>query len=101
MYRASTPTHKFRIPISRTAISDFLLTYADGDTGEVLLEFRMEDAVFETENTFSVTLTQEQTNAFKEGIAVVQLRVKSTNGKVLPSNRKYIDVRTVLNDEVI
>ena len=101
MYRASTPTHRLGIPMSKNSLSDFLLTYADADTGEIILEFTMKDVRFEDEHYFIVTLTQEQTNKFSVGIAEVQMRVKGNNGRVIPSKVRYLDVHKVLNDEVL
>ena len=101
MYRASTPTHRFGIPMSRESIADFLLTYADANTGEIIVEFTMKNAKFDDEHYFTVTLTQEQTNKFSTGIAEVQLRVKGKNGRVVPSKVRYLDVHKVLNDEVL
>ncbi len=101
MYRASTPTHRIKLPMSKETIEDFLLTYADADTKETVVEFTIDDAVFADDNTFTVTFTQEQTNLFKEGAIEIQMRVKSKNGKVIPSKAIYRGVKDVLNDEVL
>lgn len=101
MYRASTPTHKYKLPFSRELIENFLLTYSDVDTGEQILVKTIEDAEFIDDHNIKVTLTQEETNLFNEGTAKAQFRVKTRNKKVIPSKDIYIRVYDVSNDEVI
>lgn len=101
MYRASTPTHKFGFPFSKDVIAELLITYMKADTDEIVLEKRLSDGKFGEDGKFSYTLTQEETSMFDGGMARVQARVKSQNGKVMASKIYLIDVLDVLNDEVL
>lgn len=102
MYRASTPTHKFTIPFKQSEIAKMLITYGQqDDTNDIVLEKTLEDAVFISEDTFFITLTQEETSMFTRGMAKLQIRVKTKNGSSVPSKIYYIDVFDVLNDEVM
>lgn len=98
MYRATTPTHTFRLPFSTSLIDEVLITYSQ--KGIIILEKRLDD-VKVSEHTLSVTLTQEETNLFTRGDkAKVQLRIKSGES-VQASNIIEVMVKKVLNDEVM
>lgn len=54
------------------------------------------------DNTLKVTLTQEETLGFKPGKNVsVQIKAKSSAGKVVASNVKQMEVSNILNEEEI
>lgn len=100
MIRASTPTHFFELPSEYVDFVDKLLvTYSQND--EIVLEKTEKDATFEGQ-VFYYTLTQEETNLFKADVIVeIQIRVKTADGKALPSDIYRIPVKKVLNDEVL
>lgn len=98
MYRATTPKHIFGFPFSKLAIKDLLITYSQNDG--IVLEKRLADGKFTMDGKFEYELTQEEASLFKDGIAMVQARVKNENGNVLASNIIYFEIKNVLNDEV-
>lgn len=101
MYRASTPTFKIGLQYARDNIEEVVITFKQMEDDTVILEKRLEDVEWITEQKFQFTLTQEETNMFNFGNARVQARVKTMNGKVIPSKMYYINVNDVLNDEVL
>lgn len=101
MYRASTPTFKIGLPYKRDNVQEIVLTFKQVDDEVVILEKRLEDVEWITDTKFQFTLSQEDTNLFEVGKARVHARVKTQNGKVIPSKMYYIDVNEVLNDEVL
>lgn len=79
-----------------------LITYGQKDnTNDNVLEKTLDDAVFVSDDTFFITLTQEETSLFTRGEAKLQIRVKTKSGTVVPSKVYYIKVLDVLNDEVM
>lgn len=101
MYRASTPTFKIGLKYARDNIEEMVITFKQMDDDVVILEKRMADVEWLTETKFQFALTQDETNMFKFGNARVQARIKTMNGKVIPSKMYYINVKDVLNDEVL
>ncbi len=100
MYRASTPTHRMRIPWAKEEIKDLWLTYSQN--GEAVLEKKHSSGDFTIiGNEWSVTLTQEETNLFKADSADAQLRILFDDGTSLPSRVFRLPVLPVLNDEVM
>lgn len=98
MYRASTPTHCFGIPIDAEAIQDIKLTYAQD--GFPVLNKTMNDLTLE-DGRWKITLTQEETNLFKGSFATAQLRVLTKGGQCYPSEPMRLFVHDVLDDEVM
>lgn len=99
MRRATTPTHEFTLPFDAAMVSRFLLTYKQGD--KIILEKREADMSVEG-NTWSYTLTQEETNLFATtDAAQAQIRVLTPSGNALASEVMAVVVDPVLNDEVL
>lgn len=99
MYRASTPTHEFTLPPwVMDILEDVRICYKQKDK-EILLK-TLKDCKVDG-NTLSVELTQEETNLFGNGTTQVQMRVKTTNGKVTPTEIVNLAVINVLDDEVM
>ena len=98
MKRASTPLHKLRIPFDAAEIDKLKMTYTQNDN--IVLEKDKEDFTVDG-NVWSVRLTQQETNLFKADKAQVQIRIKFTDGTVLPSDIFTLGVGPVLNDEVM
>lgn len=99
MIRGSTPTHIFTIPIQTSLISCVRIIYSQKDKVIILKE--TEDCLLE-ENTITTTLTQEETFLFdcKEYVQI-QLRIKTLDGKVIPSEIMTEHVGKCLEEEVI
>lgn len=97
--QGATPTHKFKTPYPRDFVESAIVTYAQG--GEIVLNKEGAELTIE-DNAILVELTQEETLKFDKSRDVhIQLKVKSMNGKVIPSNIIYASVAEVLNREVM
>lgn len=100
MRRATTPTHTFTFPDSVLveSLGGVNITYSQN--GHTVLEKNLDDLTVSVEdNTVSYTLTQEETNQFAPGRALVQVRVKSEAGVVLASQIIWLNIKPVLNSE--
>lgn len=99
MYRASTPQQKFILPFDvNQYVEKLLITYTQD---EIVFEKKLVDVKVEG-NTIFYDLTQEETNLFNSNKSVkLEIRVKTKNGKVLPSKTYILPVYDVLNDEVL
>ena len=98
MYRASTPTHYFRLPYEADEIKEIRLTYSQN--GDNLLMKTKDDLTHE-DGIWSVRLTQEETNLFSDAWANAQIRVLLKNGDSFPSGKFRLQVFDVLDDEVM
>lgn len=100
MYRASTPTHNFTMNIDYAEYGEeVLITYKQ--KGRTIVE-KTQDDITVNGNEISLTLTQEETNLFfPNEIVEIQLRIKTKDGKVLPSPIFRRSVNEVLNDKVM
>jgi len=77
--RGTTPTITFRLPFHTDQISDVEIYFAQKS---FLFQKDYEDCSFE-ENRLSVTLSQEETLMFNEGLSLrLQLRFVFTNGAI-------------------
>lgn len=102
MRRATTPTHTFVIPeaVAVSSLEKVLLTYSQN--GATVLEKTLSDLAIDSENnSLNYQLTQNETNLFAPGNALIQLRVKTNTGAVLESQMIWFPVKPALNSEVI
>ena len=99
MYRATTPTHRFRIPIPLETIAEARICYFQNN--REILSKKMSDCNKEGNNVLFVTLTQEETKSFSEGAVQIQLRIKTLNGDVAASKVYTTTCEKVLDDEVM
>jgi hypothetical protein len=100
MVRATTPTHKFVLPFDYDAfVTKCIVTYSQ--CGKIVLEKR-DDEVLHDGNVLTVHLSQEETKLFGAFAQVdVQIRVLTNTEDVLASQIFHLNVRNVLNDEVL
>ena len=99
MRQGTTPTHTFRLPCRTSEVAEARITYVVDN--EVLLEKVMEDCEC-AENTFSVTLTQEETFKFEADKRVhVQVRVLTDSGQAFTSAPSSFYVERAYNKEVL
>ena len=97
--QGSTPTHKFSTPYEKSSIDSVIITY--WQNGRIVLEKHAQDVVI-ADLAMTTELSQEDTLLFDEkGDVKMQIKVKLTNGKVIPSNDMYASVKDVLNKEVM
>lgn len=100
MYRASTPTHRFKLPVPINTLQEVRICYSQRGK-VVLLKTLSTCCKDEDDNVLVVDLAQEDTCCFSEGTVQIQLRVKLTTGKVMPCKRITVLVEDVLDDEVM
>lgn len=104
MYRATTPTHTFTLPISTDTLAEILVSYKQGT---VRLDKHYQDNVLPSGMTLDgdkviVKLTQDETKLFRPNAqADVQVRVLTASGDALASKRFGITIGSVINDEVL
>jgi hypothetical protein len=99
MRLGSTPRHEFTLPFDVSLIKQFKVTYRQN--GKIILEKYLNDFEIST-NTLSVTLTQEETFLFAEGVNVeLQARVLTMGGDALPSDIRIITAEKCLDREVL
>lgn len=103
MYRVTTPTHTFVLPIQTSTCTEILLTYKQGGT---MLEKHYENGALPAgmtlyRNQVIQQLTQDETKLFKDGFAQVQIRVLTTEGKSFASQIFNIHINEVLDETVL
>ena len=96
MYRGTTPTLLFTLPMDSSRISALHLSFAQ--KGELVLEKTLEDCLLQG-NTLQVTLTEQETLLFdeKRGLVELQLRVGCGETK-MASNIMQVSVGRILKD---
>lgn len=109
MIRATTPKHTFIFETDPNVFSRILVTYAQKD--KIVLEKEKEDLTIEeladmacgdTGYCAWFRMTQEETKKFDARYPVqLQVRVLTTSGEALASDKKTLSVLDVLNDEVL
>lgn len=103
MYRATTPTHTFKLPIETNTCSEILVSYKQKDFA---LDKHYQDSTLPDGMTLDgknviIVLTQEEANQFKEGRASVQIRVLTNAGAVMASQVFKLFVADVINEEIL
>ena len=103
MYRVTTPTHTFTLPIDTGACSEILVSYRQKG---VALDKHYQDGTLPDGMTLSgemvvINLTQEETKQFTDGEVKVQVRVLTTSGKAFASQKFRISARDVLNEVIL
>ncbi len=99
MYRATTPTHIFTLPFDTDQLKTIRITYRQ--FGETVLQKNETQCVF-TDKAIKVELTQEETLRFQPTAEVfIQLRVMTTDGKVMASEIMQKLPKECLDEEVL
>ena len=98
MRRGTTPTNTFTVDTDLTAAVAVYVTYKQGN--QVLVEKNIDDLTI-TSTKVEVTLTQEDTLAFAQGSAQIQIRAKFGDGAAIASNIIVAPVDQILKDGVI
>lgn len=97
---ATTPTHVFTFPDSIKLSEIIEAEFVYGQCGEKKLTKTLNDFVIDYQkNTFSITLTQDETKLFAPGEALVQAKIKDAGGSVLASQIIIFNVKPVLDSE--
>ena len=99
MIRGTTPTHIYTLPVDTALLSELKIIYAQND--KILFEKKAAQCQM-TDNTASVTLTQEETFLFDCRKPVqIQLRALTAAGVALASPITLISVEKCLDSEVL
>ena len=99
MRRLTTPEHKFTLQIDPSVIGKIRITYAQNNA--IILTKEGNDVSLDG-NIAKVKLTQEETKKFTAGKeAEIQVRVLTLGNDALASDIISVDVKKVLDDEVM
>lgn len=99
MFKGTTPTHYFNIPIDTSRIKELKITYSQKDR-EIFAK-RKEDCIIE-EGKITTTLSQEETFMFEpDKFVTIQIRVLMDDGVALTSKLMMMSVEKCLDDEVL
>ena len=102
MYRVTTPTHTFTLPMDPADCQEIQVSYKQGN---VELVKHYQDNTFPPGmsidgNNVVITLTQQETAQFQKGRAFAQIRVLM-GGKVMASQKMSVSVFDVINEEIL
>ena len=99
MIRGTTPTHTFDLPVEANNVKNIRITYIQ--RREKIVEKKMDAVTFENKKV-KVTLTQKETLKFEaKHPALVQVRILTTDGRVLASDPEDIHVEETFNEEIL
>ena len=100
MIIGGTPLHEFELDLAEMpSVVDVLISYTQN--GRVILRKKLKDCTLEG-NKLSVRLTQEDTLKFTEDHKVrIQIKLKTDEGEILPSEVMVTPTSRCLDLEVI
>lgn len=99
MYRYTTPTLVFKLPINTGTLTECYVTLSQADN--ILIEKELSDMVLE-DNVVKVTLSQEETASFNAYIYLnIQLRCKDEKANAYASKVFAVAIDQVLKEGVI
>ena len=103
MYRVTTPTHTYTLPIETSTCKEILVSYKQG---RVLIEKHYQDGILPSGMALDgknviVNLTQAETKAFVKGAIDAQIRVLTTADKAFASQHFTISNKDVINEEIL
>lgn len=103
MYRVTTPTHTFTLPIDTSECDVIQVTYKQGEK-TLIKEYSngtIPSGMSLNEDDVVIALTQEETKSFKEGYVDAQIRVLTTGGKAFASQHFKVAVNQVNNEAIL
>lgn len=103
MYRLTTPTHTFTLPINTALCSEILVTYKQARTtvNKHYQDGTLPPGMTLDDKTIIIQLTQEETKKFAEGTVSIQVRVLTNAGQAFASQIFRAINNDVLNEEVL
>ena len=101
MYRGTTPTLIFKLDteLDLTTLTQVWVTIQNGDVQYTYDITRV--TIDNEEKTLSVSLTQEETLAYKKVISLVQIRMLTSDNKALATKEVDFNIHNVLKGGVI
>ena len=103
MYRVTTPTHTFTLPIDTSICKEILITYKQKGV-ELNKHYQngvLPDGMTLDGKTVVIILTQEETKAFRNGLVAVQVRALTNADKAFASQLFNVSNNDVLNEEIL
>lgn len=104
MFRVTTPTHVFTLPIDTSSCKEILITYKQDDI-KLIKHYEngtLPDGMTLNDKDAIIRLTQEETKQFVANTYVkTQVRVLTTGNDSYASQIFNVIVNEVLNDEVL
>lgn len=103
MYRVTTPTHTFIMPIDTSECSVIQITYKQGCI-ELIKEYSngiLPSGMTLDEDSVIIKLTQEETRQFLKGTVDVQLRALVGSRDAYASDHFKIGVQEVNNQDIL
>jgi hypothetical protein len=99
MFKGTTPTHTFNVPIDTSLIKEVKITYSQMDKEKLVK--RTEECTI-GEGVITTRLSQEDTFKFEGNMIVtIQLRVLTLGGDALIAEPIMMAVGKCLDDEVL
>lgn len=99
MFKGTTPTHTFEIPMDTSLIKEVKITYSQKDK-EILVK-RTGDCTIEA-GIISTRLSQEDTFLFaSNSFVTIQIRILTSGGDALACEPIIASVAKCLDDEVL
>ena len=99
MIRGTTPTHTFDLPVSPAEFKNIRIVYAQDNV--IILKKELKHCNV-TDNTITLTLTQEETLKFSHKKPVrIQIKALTTDDEVVATPIHIVAVGECLDDEVI
>ena len=103
MYRVTTPTHTYTLPIETSTCKEILVSYKQNN---VLIEKHYQDNTLPSGMTLDgkkviINLTQAETKAFSSGSISAQVRVLTIADKAFASQTFTISNKNVINEEIL
>ena len=104
MYKVTTPTHTFTLPIDADSYAEIQITYKQK---KVILVKHYQDGILPEGMSLDgkdviIHFTQEETKQFTAGTDVeAQVRVLTEGGDVYASQGFQVSVLPVLNEEIL
>lgn len=102
MRRGTTPTHEFSVDVDLTSAEEIYISYRQGGkmSNKVLVEKDINDIIVEPDK-LTVTLTQEDTLAFRVGSLEVQIRARMPDDRAYASQIMTAPVEPAIKEGVI
>ena len=105
MTRGTTPTYTFKMSMAQESVKDIWVTFLQEmkiEEDRILTKTMSDGSVTYDGSTVSITLTQEETLMFKEGVPIeIQAKVLTIVNKVIPTDIKTEGCGKILNGEIM
>lgn len=101
MIQYTTPTYIFDINVPSEVIADIEVTFSQASTEVMIQKEMVRDNLVIMDNKLNVTLSQEETGLFAVGSCQVQMRILTSDGKVLATEIARVKVEPSLSSDIL